>query len=314
MNILITSISKKVPLIRAVREAAAKIKGDHQIIGADSNRECVGKYFVDDFWEMPLLSELSEQELIRFCAQKQVDVIIPTRDGELLYFAGIKERLRREGIYVMISSFSSIQKCLDKLEFYTFGRDRSYPVIPTSLNVSTLPYDRYAVKERFGAGSSNIGLNLTVEEAQDWAKRMRHPIFQPYIEGSEASIDLYVGMNGKVKGCICRYRELTVGGESQITTVFEDEKLQSESVRMVESLGLYGHVVVQVMMDRDGAFHFIECNSRFGGASTASIRAGLDSFYWALLESQGIHLGSYSFERKNGIKMVRYAEDLFIEQ
>jgi carbamoyl-phosphate synthase large subunit len=39
----------------------------------------------------------------------------------------------------------------------------------------------------------------------------------------------------------------------------------------------------------DGALQVIECNPRFGGASTASIAVGLDSLYWSLAEALGQH-------------------------
>jgi carbamoyl-phosphate synthase large subunit len=35
----------------------------------------------------------------------------------------------------------------------------------------------------------------------------------------------------------------------------------------------------------DGKLQIIECNPRFGGASTTSIAVGLDSLYWSLTET-----------------------------
>ncbi len=81
---------------------------------------------------------------------------------------------------------------------------------------------------------------------------------------------------------------------------------------MAKSLHLSGHVMFQFIHEtQSGKVYLLECNPRFGGASRASIKAGLDSFYWFFCESAGKPIPP--FERaENEIKMVRYPEDLFL--
>ena len=68
--------------------------------------------------------------------------------------------------------------------------------------------------------------------------------------------------------------------------------------------------MIQVIEDEEGSFHVIECNPRFGGASTASLAVGLDSFYWFLLECSGQNLQGYLFLRsQQEVRQVRYAAD-----
>ncbi|MNC49272.1 carbamoyl phosphate synthase-like protein [compost metagenome] len=70
-------------------------------------------------------------------------------------------------------------------------------------------------------------------------------------------------------------------------------------------------MIFQVIIDHAGEYHFIECNTRFGGASRLSVEAGLDSFYWFLLEAEGNDLAEYPFVRSAQEKrLIRYAEDL----
>jgi carbamoyl-phosphate synthase large subunit len=77
---------------------------------------------------------------------------------------------------------------------------------------------------------------------------------------------------------------------------------------------MYGHIVLQVLMDENENLHVIECNSRFGGASTLSIASGLDSFYWFMLEANQVDLDSYPFTRsKVEKKQVRFPEDLITD-
>ena len=45
-NVLITSISRKVPLIKAVKKAFAKLGNSGKVYGADASVDCVGRFFV----------------------------------------------------------------------------------------------------------------------------------------------------------------------------------------------------------------------------------------------------------------------------
>jgi carbamoyl-phosphate synthase large subunit len=60
--------------------------------------------------------------------------------------------------------------------------------------------------------------------------------------------------------------------------------------------------------------HLLECNCRFGGASTLSIAAGLDSFYWFLRECLNEDLSDLPFlNYRRGLRQIRYAEDKFFQ-
>src|SRR5690606_31781337 len=102
-----------------------------------------------------------------------------------------------------------------------------------------------------------------------------------------------------------------VHGESQVTATFRDSKLEMLCAAFAEKLGIYGHAVMQIMIDAAGEYHIIECNARLGGASRLSLEMGLDSIYWFLLESQGVDLDEYPFSRSAVEKrLIRYAEDV----
>ncbi|UJF36497.1 ATP-grasp domain-containing protein [Paenibacillus hexagrammi] len=301
------------PLLRAVKLAISKLGGDRRLIGADVDPNCLGQHFVDDFWLMPRLSKLSIEELITYCSNQGIVCIIPTRDGELGYFASHKAALQAHGISVMVSNAEAVELCLDKLAFYEKLQALGYPVIPTALSNGDIGAECLVVKERYGAGSQSIGLNLGKEEAVLHAKMLNEPVFQPYIPGTEVSVDLYVTRECHAKGVIVRTRDLIVSGESQITTTIRNVALEQLCSKLAQELGLYGHVVMQVIIDATGQFHIIECNTRFGGASTLSIAAGLDTFYWFLLESEGNSLASYPFLRSaEEKKQIRYAGDLIL--
>jgi carbamoyl-phosphate synthase large subunit len=310
-NVLLTSISKKVPWIQAVKRSLKNLRIKGKIIGADSNLQSIGRFFVDDFWEMPILERLDIEDLINYCAAHKIRAIIPSRDGELPFFAKHKKKLHSQGIACLISSVEPIEICRDKLKFSHFLAAHGFPNIPSTPVLKGMKSPTFTVKEQFGAGSHSIGLNLSRSEAKEWAAVLQHPIFQPFVKGEEYSIDLYVDRSGFAKGAIARSRDYVAGGESQVTTSVKHSELENTCLKLAEALGLYGHAIMQVLIDKKGNLHIVECNARFGGASTLSIAMGLNSFEWFFLEALGRPLPP--FHRASGEKrQVRYAENLIM--
>lgn len=307
---LVTSISRKVPLIEAVKTAGHKISPNFIIHGCDIDPRCIGRYFVDFFWQPPSISEISFQLVRDYCQYHGITAIIPTRDGDLEFYAANRHLFEQIGIHVMISSLEAIQMCLDKKSFADWLTARQYPSIPTELSIDLIQAPLYVLKDRYGAGSVSLGLKLTRQSAKQQAEKLASPIFQPYIEGTEYSVDVYVDKSSNVKGTIVRKRELIVSGESQVTTTVRKPEIDNLCMNIAQELKLYGHAVFQVIESPDNALHIVECNPRFGGASTASIAAGLDSFYWFLLESSGKSLSNFPFHRaQEEIKQVRFPMD-----
>lgn len=312
--VLLSSVSRKVPLVRCVQEAIGKLGRQLVTIGADADESCIGQHFTDRFWPMPRLDSLSVKELLRYCEANHVRYIIPTRDGELPWYAMHRDTLAAKGISVLVSSPDAVRVCLDKLEFFRFGQREGFPVIPTADDVEQLDAAvtaRYVVKERFGAGARQIALNVNREEAARHAAQLEDPIFQPFVQGMEVSADLYVDRKGNCKGVILRKREVVINGESQVTTTYRDEALERLCAAFAEKLRIYGHAIMQIMVDDAGDYHFIECNARLGGASRLSLAAGLDSLYWFMLEAEGADLDEYPFRRASReMRLIRYAEDV----
>lgn len=312
INILITSASKKIPLIQAVQSSAFKVNPDIKVIAGDSDEYALARYIANEFWKMPDITDEEVDSIICGCKEREIGIIIPTRDGELLFWARYAAKFYQSGIDVIISPESSVKLCFDKLSFSQFGITYGFPFIKSFNHPDKLSFKSYVVKERYGAGSKNIGLDMNRKEALLYSKNLENPIFQPFIPGKEISIDAWANRDHNIKGVVLRNRDRVLNGESQITTTFRDDNLESLVVQILESLSLRGPVVMQAIIDNKGNPHIIECNSRFGGASTASIAAGLDIIYWILLESFGYDVEKYPFERIKGeVKQIRIPCDIY---
>lgn len=310
IHVLVTSISKKVPLLNAIRQALAAFDEDSKIFGADSNPNNVGKYFVDEFWHMPPLEHLNEEIILDYCKKNNINAIIPTRNEELLFWSKIKNSLFQHNIHVMVSEDSALNHCLNKHLFYDFLAKHRFKTPKTSSNILNIESSKFVVKENTGAGSLNIGLNLDKDEAICHAKKLKHPIFQPFIQGSEFTVDLFIERNGSVKGAVARKRVLVVNGESQITETVLNTPLEDLCKAVAFQLNLRGHVHFQVIIEEDKSISILECNPRFGGASTLSIKAGLDSFHWFFHEVLDEKLPEFK-RSLTEIKLIRHAEDRF---
>ncbi len=312
-NVLITSISNKVPLILCLKKSIAKMQTNTKIFGGNINDNCVGKFFVDQFWIMPPITRLKTDELVKYCKMNKINYIIPSRDGDLYYFSKNKNYLEKNNIHVMISPYQTVNLCLDKIQFFEKGRKHGLPVIQTSNDISKIQSRRYVVKERFGAGSNRIGLNLTKKEALNYARILKNPIFQPFIRGNEYSVDVYVGKDGKPRGIITRKRTLIINGESKISEIIKNKKLENVCLQLISNFNFYGHIIIQAFIDSTNKIHLIECNCRFGGASSLSVEAGLDSLFWFFLESQGEKLDRLKFNKSYPkMKQIRYSKDMII--
>ncbi|GAB2545060.1 ATP-grasp domain-containing protein [Gracilibacillus alcaliphilus] len=316
MNVLVTSISKKIPLLQAVKKAVLSIDSDSKLFGCDVNSNTIGRHFVDVFWQVPFLKDLSIDYLIQYCQQHDIRAIIPTRDGELSYFAAYKQRLEENNIHVMISSLDTITKMRDKWAFFHDLRERHLPVIETAVDIEDIQAAYYVVKDRYGSGSMNMGLRVDRDTAKEIAEELEHPIFQPYFQGKEFTIDMYVNKHQEVVGTVVRSRDYVVQGESQMSTVTEHPVLAEAAKRFSGKNGFYGHIVLQALENSEGEIAFIECNPRFGGASTLSIAAGLDSFYWFLQEVIcGQEITALQFNPVKGeLQLIRYPQDLILEK
>jgi carbamoyl-phosphate synthase large subunit len=275
----------------------------------------MGRYFVDEFWEMPPTDGLDPEKIVNFCKTSDIRTVIPTRDGELLFFADNKGLFNTNGIAVMVASPESVHTCLDKIEFFiSLNNKNSLSPIATFTHPDPDFGDRWVVKERFGSGSKNILLDLSVEAARSSLSRFENPVCQPYIEGPEFSVDLYITQNTTPKGCVVRTRDVVIHGESQVTTTTERPDIEKTCLESAAVIGLTGHALFQIIEDHAGALNILECNCRFGGASSLSVAAGLDSFYWFFRECLGDDLSNISYvSSPAGLRQIRYTEDKVVQ-
>src|SRR5665647_193280 len=116
MNVVITSASRKVSLIKAFKKAVSPVNGN--VIAMDTSPLSPSFYFSDQAYLVPPSNYESFLPLVlNFCREHNVKLVVPTRDEELLLFAEHVDEFKRVGTTVMISSPAAIRVCQDKKGF-----------------------------------------------------------------------------------------------------------------------------------------------------------------------------------------------------
>lgn len=174
------------------------------------------------------------------------DLIVPTVDEELPFFALNREWFKSQGIEVMVGSEFTISTCRDKAEFNLFCGRHGFQT------PRTWQMDAY-VKPRFGKGGKGI---IEVDKSF---------IIQENCPFPEVSVDYFADLEGNFLSAVPRYRLDIVKGEAQAMESvpnFDFEKIK----RLGKELLLVGHNVIQGYWTGD-SFILGEVNPRFGGGS-----------------------------------------------
>ena len=149
MKILVTSSSSKTSLINLIIRAALRVDDKALVLASDVNEKVVSGYFFKNFKTMPEISRDNFLKILNFLKKNQIDLIFPTRDGELKFWAQYKDELFKNDISVVVSNLKSIQVCLNKLDFYNFGLKNRFNFIETYESIKDLPKsDKYVVKKK----------------------------------------------------------------------------------------------------------------------------------------------------------------------
>lgn len=307
VSTLVTSLSAKAHVPRAVRAAMRSLSIEGTVWGGDIDPQAVARFEVDEFWEMPHLTEIDGPELAGACRDRGIGLLIPTRDGELDYFARHRMAFADAGVFIPIGSEASVATANDKLAFAEALIEAGISAIPTSGRLDAGAADRLVVKERYGAGSATIAIDVSHEAAAAAAEAMSEPVFQPFVSGVEFSVDLYVDQAGECLGVLVRERSRVVHGESQITAVRNRPDIADLARAVATTIEVRGHGIVQILDDGD-RLHVLECNSRVGGASSGAWLNGLRTVDAMLLESLG-EATTPMIPRPGGTEVVRIPTD-----
>lgn len=315
VNILITSVSRKVWLVKAFKNALKQEEINGKVISVDINPLSAGFYASDKHYLIPPSSDQNFMPVIfEICKKEDVKLLIPTRDGELLLFAKNKEKFEKQGIYVVVSNLEVIEICNDKYKFHQFLMKNNIPTpktyLPNQLDFSSIHYP-LLVKSRYGSGSKGLFKVEDPEELHFFINYVPNPVIQEFINGKEYTVDLFSDFNGNVVTVVPRERVETFCGESYKGKTVKDIQIIEYAKNLAEKLGTIGHITIQCIKN-DNGIKFIEVNPRFGGGAILGIKSGANTPLLLIRLILGKRIEPQIGEFKDNFIMLRYTKDLFI--
>ena len=103
VNVLITSASRKVSLVRAFQSALAR-HGGGDVIAVDTSPFSPALYVADrHFLVAPSAKPDFLEEFLQLCRRESVGLVVPTRDEELPLFAAMRDRLEIVGPLMVVA-------------------------------------------------------------------------------------------------------------------------------------------------------------------------------------------------------------------
>lgn len=315
INILISSVGRRVELVNAFREAKKELNINGKIIGVDMDDLAPALSFTDIAYKVPRIrSDEFIPSIIKICKKEKISLIIPTLDTELLVYSQNKDLIEKEcGTKVMVSNENVISIIRNKLETFKFLRDCGFEV-PKLITNKEIENEDYKlplfIKPIDGSSSiSNFKIN-NKKELEFFKDYVDNPIIQEFAEGQEYCVDVFCDFEGNVITVVPKIRLAHRGGEITKAKVVKNREIIELGKRLVEFLKPEGEINFDCIRTNRG-IEIIEINGRFAGGAPISFKAGANSpqkLYKILL---GEKL-EYNENFKDGFTALRFDDAVFI--
>lgn len=312
-NVLITSASRKVLLVRAFRSALAAV-GSGKVIAADVSPLAAALYEADAARLVPHSDDASFIEaLLALCERDRVGLVVPTRDEELPVLARARDRFAAAGTVVLVSAPQAVETCQDKLRFVAAVRDAGLNAPALYEDPATARLPAFVKPRRGKGGRGAVKATSQAELTAALAALGGDALIQEVVDGPEFTVDVFLDLAGRPISCVPRERIATLAGESVVGRTVRDPELAAATVRLCAAIGLVGHVTVQAFRSPD-RITFIEINPRYGGAANLGFEAGARTPEYAVRLARGGHLEPRLDDYEAGLIMLRFASDLFLRE
>jgi carbamoyl-phosphate synthase large subunit len=317
MNILLTSVGRRVELVRAFRRSYERLRLTGEIIGTDVDWLAPAMHVVDRGVIVPSCRDATyASAVLDLCQRYQVRMVLPLIDPEIPMLARDREEFVRLGICCGVVDETAAGIAGDK-----WNTTRYFQQLDINTPRSWLPHDPQwhditfpcFVKPR--TGSAGVGATR-VNGPEQLAMVLSHlsdPIVQELIDGPEITSDVICDFDGNALQVVSRQRIQVRGGEAIKSVTIQNEQIAESCRRIAESLPARGPITVQSIFNEHGPV-FIEINARLGGGVPLAIAAGVDVPSILLSLAAGFPIEDLvECEAEAGWYMTRFDESIFVK-
>lgn len=315
MKILFTSVGRRVELVQAFRSAAERQGFQLEIYGADITESAPALAFCNHTVIVPRIKEASYiPSLQKICADERIDALIPTIDTDLMILAQNKNQFG--STRVVISNPEKIAICRDK----RFTADYFHSIglkSPTPIDDWTKYNGGYPafIKPKDGSSSIFAYKVENVKEMESYSKQVPDYIIQPYISGTEYTVDIFCDFDGNPIFITPRVRLAIRAGEVLKTKIVQDKQIIQEMKQLIKDYTPCGQITVQMIRQNDtDEDYYIEINPRFGGGAPLSMKAGADSAEALLRLLNGEKLDYVENAAEDGAIFSRFDQSIRVMQ
>lgn len=317
LRLLITSAGRRVALLQAFRAGAEELGIDLDVVACDLQPELSAAcQIADDRFAAPPATEPGYvDKLLDECRRREIHLLVPTIDPELLPLAQAVTRFEEAGTSLAISDPSLVAMARDKLatsEFFAangIATPATWPLDTIREGGSDWPWP-LMIKPRHGSASRSIGI---AERAGDLPLSDEEPmIAQELLSGDEWTVNLYFDKIGALRASVPHRRIRVRAGEVEKGITKRLDVLESISAKLAACLpGPRGAMCYQAMIGPGGQASVFEINARFGGGFPLANHAGARFAKWLLEERAGLPC-SADEGWMEGITMLRYDAAVFV--
>ncbi|WP_178988421.1 ATP-grasp domain-containing protein [Winogradskyella schleiferi] len=318
MNILITSAGRRVSLVRSFQTELKKLNPLGKVFATDADPiMSAACQIADGFFKVPYLDEPGYiDKLLKYCKTHDISLIIPTIDTELHDLAKYKERLKQEGISVVISSLDFISKCRDKRIIHRFFEEHNVNVAKEYAKEDyKLPL---FIKPTDGSRSVDTYIIKSQEDLTEYHFSNEKLMFLEYLdhdEYDEYTCDLYYGKDHYLKCVVPRKRVEVRDGEVYKALTVRNILVPYLKKNLNFIDGAVGCLTAQFFLHKNDEqkIFAIEINPRFGGGYPLTYLSGANYSRWIIEEYMLDKSIAEQFDIwENNLLMIRYDDEILV--
>lgn len=313
-NVLITSVGRRVSLVRAFQNELRKTVKSAKVFTADLNPDWSAACAISDgFFSLPPVTDPSYIDgLLNLCLTENISLVIPTIDTELQTLADNRIQFKALGINIAVSDSQFVAYCRDKRKTGELFAQHGIEV-PISVDKFNPTFPLF-VKPYDGSLSKDIQVIKDRSELNERLIENEKLMFMEYLspeEYQEFTVDAYYENGGHLICLVPRRRIEVRGGEISKGRTERGElyKVLFEKFQFIN--GARSCLTMQFFQHRKNCrIVGIEINPRFGGGYPLSYAAQAN--YPSFLIREYILGEKLVFEDDwiNGLVMLRYDAEI----
>jgi carbamoyl-phosphate synthase large subunit len=312
MNILITSVGRRTKLIEYFKK---ELRGNGKVIATDCSSLAPALYTSDKSYVVPSITDSGYMEkIIDICVKENIAAILSLIDPELLLLAESRKTFEDMGIKVIVSDYSAVDTCHDKIKMrdfivhHGFENTTTYDGLAEFLNAYNEKQTTFPVfvKEHFGSASSGVAKINSIENLKAACSENSGLIIQELIDGRELGIDIYVDLiSHEVISIFIKEKIHMRAGETDKAVSIINPSVAAVIAEFVTKLGLAGPLDMDII-EKDGSYYIIDINCRFGGGYPLAYECGENYPLFIINNINGIKNIARIGQYQEGVQMMKH--------